>query len=327
MKHRVRFGSLIFTILIVVTLLCAYAFQDEFKAGDYTLTGDLSSIATSLNLTSRAQLILRATHPSLQEKENFNQNCNSHSQEIYVLGCYREDQDRLYVYNVDSSEIPGVREVTTAHEMLHAAYHRLLFWEKNDLNDQLQSAYQQLPADSDLRVSMQNYRPDEFYDELHSRLGTEVKNLPAPLERYYQRYFMDRQAIVKFNDQYHNVFTELKRETDRLKTSIETKKQAIETQTKQYQEQKQQLNTVISDFNSRAARGDLSNQSDFNTKRQAIVSRIDKLNLEYDQLKKGIEELNSEIAKYNQSIYHNNELIDQINSNSIPKVGKGLSNS
>lgn len=324
MKHRVRFGSLIFTILIVVTLLCAYAFQDEFKAGDYTLTGDLSSIATSLNLTSRAQLILRATHPSLQEKENFNQNCNSHSQEIYVLGCYREDQDRLYIYNVDSSEIPGVREVTTAHEMLHAAYHRLLFWEKNDLNDQLQSAYQQLPADSDLRVSMQNYRPDEFYDELHSRLGTEVKNLPAPLERYYQRYFMDRQAIVKFNDQYHNVFTELKRETDRLKTSIETKKQAIETQTKQYQEQKQQLNTVISDFNSRAARGDLSNQSDFNTKRQAIVSRIDKLNLEYDQLKKGIEELNSEIAKYNQSIYHNNELIDQINSNSIPKVDKSL---
>ena len=324
MKHRVRFGSLIFTILIVVTLLCAYAFQDEFKAGDYALTGDLSSIATSLNLTSRAQLILRATHPSLQEKENFNQNCNSHSQEIYVLGCYREDQDRLYIYNVDSSEIPGVREVTTAHEMLHAAYHRLLFWEKNDLNDQLQSAYQQLPADSDLRVSMQNYRPDEFYDELHSRLGTEVKNLPAPLERYYQRYFMDRQAIVKFNEQYHNVFTELKRETDRLKTSIETKKQAIETQTKQYQEQKQQLNEVISDFNSRAARGDLSNQSDFNTKRQAIVSRIDKLNLEYDQLKKSIEELNSEIAKYNQSIYHNNELIDQINSNSIPKVDKSL---
>lgn len=324
MKHRVRFGSLIFTILIVATLLCAYAFQDEFKAGDYALTGDLSSIVSSLNLTSRAQLILRATHPSLQEKESFNQNCNSHSQEIYVLGCYREDQDRLYIYNVDSSEIPGVREVTTAHEMLHAAYHRLLFWEKNDLNDQLQSAYQQLPADSDLRVSMQNYRPDEFHDELHSRLGTEVKNLPAPLERYYQRYFMDRQAIVKFNEQYHNVFTELKRETDRLKISIETKKQAIEAQTKQYQEQKQQLNEVISDFNSRAARGDFGSQSAFNTKRQAIVSRIDELNLEYDQLKKGIEELNSEIAKYNQSIYHNNELIDQINSNSIPKVDKSL---
>ena len=327
MKHRARFGSLTLIIFIVATLLCAYAFQDEFKAGDYALTGDLSSIASSLNLTSRAKLILRATHPELQEKASFNQNCNSHSQEIYVLGCYREDQDRLYVYNVNSSEIPGVREVTTAHEMLHAAYHRLLFWEKLDLKDQLQSVYDHLPADSDLRTSMQNYHPDEFYDELHSRIGTEVKDLPAPLERYYQRYFTDRQLIVKFNEQYHNVFTELQRQTDRLKESIEAKKQSIENKTKEYQTQKQQLNEVISDFNSRAARGDFSSQSDFNTKRQFIVSRIDTLNREYDQLKQTIEELNSEIAKYNQSIYHNNELIDQINSNSIPKVDKGLSNS
>jgi hypothetical protein len=324
MKHRARFGSLFFALIIVATILCAYAFQDEFKAGDYALTGDLSSIVSSLNLTSRAKLILRATHPELQEKASFNQNCNSHSQEIYVLGCYREDQDRLYIYNVNSSELPGVREVTTAHEMLHAAYHRLLFWEKNDLKGQLQSVYDQLPADSDLRTSMQNYRPDEFYDELHSRLGTEIKNLPAPLERYYQRYFIDRQAIVRFNEQYHNVFTELKRETDRLKESIETKKQSIENKTKEYQTQKQQLNEVISDFNSRAARGNFTNQSDFNTKRQSIVSRIDALNREYDQLKQDIEELNSEIAKYNQSIYHNNELIDQINSNSIPKVDKGF---
>ena len=324
MKHRARFGSLLFIIFIVATLLCAYAFQDEFKAGDYALTGDLSSIASSLDLTSRAKLILRATHPELQEKASFNQNCNSHSQEIYVLGCYREDQDRLYVYNVNSSEIPGVREVTTAHEMLHAAYHRLLFWEKLDLKDQLQSVYDHLPADSDLRTSMQNYHPDEFHDELHSRLGTEVKNLPAPLERYYQRYFIDRQAIVKFNEQYHNVFTELQRQTDRLKESIEAKKQSIENKTKEYQTQKQQLNEVISDFNSRAARGDFNSQSDFNTKRQTIVSRIDALNREYDQLKQAIEELNSEIAKYNQSIYHNNELIDQINSNSIPKVDKGF---
>ena len=327
MKHRAKFGSFLISLMIISVFLCAYIFQDEFKARDFALTGDLSTITNSLKLTDRANLILRAAHPALQEKEDFNRNCNSHSQEVYVLGCYREDQDRLYIYNVNSSELPGVREVTTAHEMLHAAYHRLLFWEKLDLKDQLQSVYDHLPADSDLRTSMQNYHPDEFYDELHSRIGTEVKDLPAPLERYYQRYFVDRQAIVKFNEQYHNVFTEFKRETDRLKTSIETKKQAIETQTKQYQEQKQQLNEVISDFNSRAARGDFSSQADFNTKRQAIVSRIDKLNLEYDQLKKSIEELNSEITKYNQSIYHNNELIDQINSNSIPKVDKGLSSS
>ena len=324
MKHRAEFGSFLISLMIISVFLCAYIFQDEFKARDFVLTGDLSTITNSLKLTDRANLILRAAHPALQEKEDFNRNCNSHSQEIYVLGCYREDQDRLYVYNVNSSELPGVREVTTAHEMLHAAYHRLLFWEKLDLKDQLQSVYDHLPADSDLRTSMQNYHPDEFYDELHSRIGTEVKDLPTPLERYYQRYFTDRQLIVKFNEQYHNVFTELQRQTDRLKESIEVKKQSIENKTKEYQTQKQQLNEVISNFNSRAARGDFSSQSDFNTKRQSIVSRIDALNREYDQLTQAIEELNSEIAKYTQSIYHNNDLIDQINSNSIPKVDKGF---
>ena len=138
MKHRAKFGSFLISLIIIFVFLCAYIFQDEFKARDFALTVDLSTITNSLKLTDRANLILRAVHPALQEKEDFNQNCNSHNQEVYVLGCYREDQDRLYVYNVNSSELPGVREVTTAHEMLHAAYHRLLFWEKLDLKDQLQ---------------------------------------------------------------------------------------------------------------------------------------------------------------------------------------------
>lgn len=327
MKHRAKFGSFLISLMIIFVFLCAYIFQDEFKARDFVLTGDLSTITNSLKLTDRANLILRAAHPALQEKKDFNRNCNSHSQEIYVLGCYREDQDRLYVYNVNSSELPGVREVTTAHEMLHAAYHRLLFWEKLDLKDQLQSVYDHLPADSDLRTSMQNYHPEEFYDELHSRIGTEVKDLPAPLERYYQRYFTDRQLIVKFNEQYHNVFTELKNETNRLKESIEKQKQSIEIRTKQYQEQKQQLSDEVTNFNTRAARGDFTNQTTFRNQRQDIVGRINQLSLEYDKLKKAIEDLNQDITKYNHNIYHNNQLIDQINSNSIPQVDRNLPSS
>lgn len=327
MKHRAKFGGLFLGLLIIFACLCVYIFQDEFKARDFILSGELSSVISSLKLTDRANLILRATHPELQDKKSFNQNCNSHSQEIYVLGCYREDQDRLYVYNVNSSELPGVREVTTAHEMLHAAYHRLLFWEKLNLKDQLQSVYDSLPADSDLRTSMQNYRPDELYDELHSRIGTEVKDLPASLERYYQRYFTDRQSIVSFNQQYHNIFIELKNETNHLKESIEKQKQLINSRTKQYQEQKQQLSDEITQFNSRAARGDFINQTEFRKQRQAVIGRINQLNLQYDELKKSIEKLNQDIAKYNQNIYHNSQLIEQINSNSIPRVDKGLSSS
>ena len=57
------------------------------------------------------------------------------------------------------------------------------------------------------------------------------------------------------------------------------------------------------------------------------MGRINQLSLEYDKLKKAIEDLNQDITKYNHNIYHNNQLIDQINSNSIPQVDRNLQSS
>lgn len=312
--------SFVFFISILVIGLCAYFYQDEFKAKDVVLSNELSSIVSSLHLTGRADVILRATHPELQQKQEFNQSCNSHNHEIYVLGCYREDQDRLFVFNVTSKELPGVREVTTAHELLHAVYHRLFFWEKDELDKQLQEAYDQLPQDSDLRTSMQHYRSDEFYNELHSRIGTEIPHLSDSLERYYAKFFQNRSKIVNFNEQYHGVFSRLKAETEALKVSIENKKQLIERRANEYRQHRQQLNNDIIQFNADANSGRFQNQDLFLSQRELLLQRTKQLKAEYEQLKTETESLNQDIEKYNQNIYHNSELIDQINSNSIPKV-------
>lgn len=324
MKQKRGLGSFLIWLVVVAILFFAYSYRDEFKAKDVVLAGDLSEIVSSIKLTNRADTILRATHPELQQKEAFNENCHSHSQEIYVLGCYREDRDRLYVYNVDSKELPGVREVTTAHEMLHAAYRRLYFWEKTDLEKQLQQAYNQLPQDSDLRTSMKSYQASEFFDELHSRLGTEVADLPDSLENYYKKYFTDRQRIVEYNAKYHAVFTKLKAETERLKQTIESKKQSIESRTKSYRQSQESLSAAVNQFNNDANSGKFTSQIEFNQQRQALIERIRQQNAEYEGLQKDVESLNADIAKYNQTVYHDNQLIDQINSNSIPRTEPGL---
>lgn len=324
MKQKRGFGSFLIWLVIVAILFFAYSYRDEFKARDFILTGDLSEIVFSIKLTGRADTILRATHPELQQKDAFNESCHSHSQEVYVLGCYREDQDRLYVYNVNSKDLPGVREVTTAHEMLHAAYHRLYFWEKANLDKELKQVYDQLPQDSELRTSMQSYPASEFSDELHSRLGTEIADLPASLENYYKRYFTDRQRIVEYNTKYHAVFTKLKDETERLKKSIESKKQAIETRTKNYQNSQQALSLDVNQFNNNANNGNFISQTEFYQQRQSLIDRIRNQNTEYNELQKDVESLNADIAKYNQTVYHSNQLINQINSNSIPKAESGL---
>ena len=326
-----RLATRLVGLLLIVSALgiCAYGYlhQDDFKAKDVILSSKLSEIVSPINLTDRATTILRATHPELQQREEFNQSCSSHNQELYVLGCYREDSDRLYIYNVESAELPGVREVTTAHELLHAVYHRLYFWEKNDLEKQLQAVYDQLPQDSDLRASMQSYQPEEFFNELHSRIGTEVSDLPDSLEKYYARYFKNRHQIVNFNDQYHGVFTKLKRETEQLKESIETKKQIVEGRVNNYRHNRGALNEAITRFNTDASSGHFTSQRDFENQRQSLLQRSNQLSADYDQLKNDMESLNRDIAKYNQNIYHSNQLIDQINSNSIPKSVTNLSGS
>lgn len=333
-RLKTRSGHLItrlISLLLIISALgvCAYGYlhQDDFKAKDVILSHELSEIVSSIDLTDRATTILRATHPELQQREEFNQNCNSHNLELYVLGCYREDSDRLYVYNVKSAELPGVREVTTAHELLHAAYHRLYFWEKSDLEKQLQTVYDQLPQDSDLRTSMQSYQPEEFFNELHSRIGTEVASLPESLETYYTKYFKDRHQIVSFNEQYHGVFTRLKRETEQLKESIETKKQIVEGRANSYRYNREALNDAITRFNTNASSGYFVSQRDFENQRQSLLQRSSQLRADYDQLRNDIESLNHDITKYNQNIYHGNQLIDQINSNSIPKSVTNLSGS
>ena len=208
--------------------------------------------------------------------------------------------------------------------MLHAAYHRLYFWEKADLDKELKQVYDQLPQDSELRTSMQSYPDSEFSDELHSRLGTEIADLSASLENYYKRYFTDRQRIVEYNTKYHAVFTKLKDETERLKKSIESKKQAIETRTKNYQNSQQALSLDVNQFNNNANNGNFISQTEFYQQRQTLIDRIRNQNTEYNELQKDVESLNADIAKYNQTVYHSNQLINQINSNSIPKAEPGL---
>ena len=308
-----HFASRLIGIFFIVCVLGActfgYLYQDEFKAKDVVISAELSKIVSSIDLTSRATTILRATHPELQQREEFNQSCNSHSQDV------------------KSSDLPGVREVTTAHEMLHAAFHRLHFWEKPDLEKQLQAVYDQLPRDSDLRISMGTYQKDEFHNELHSRIGTEIANLPSELETYYARYFNNRQQIVKFNEQYHNVFSKLKHENEQLKQSIEFKKQIVESRTTNYRNSQQSLNEDIAKFNHNAASGHFINQLDFENQRRNLVQRSNQLKKDYEQLSNDIKSLNHDITKYNQNIYHNNQLIDQINSNSLPKTVTDLSRS
>ena len=95
-------ADLLSGLVIFGTLFAgAFAFiclQDDIKGYDFQISDTLKPYVQKLDLTEKASKTLLATHPALQEKQAFNQSCHSHSHEVYVLGCYVHDNDRIYLY-------------------------------------------------------------------------------------------------------------------------------------------------------------------------------------------------------------------------------------
>ena len=165
--------------------------------------------------------------PLLQNLDEFRNNCSTSEQTI-VLGCYKTNVG-IYIYGIEDSRLQGVKQVTAAHEMLHAAYDRLSQSEKNKVNQLTLSAFNQL-TDERVKKNIESYRTRDASvvpNELHSILATEVDSLPPELEQYYKKYFIDRHKIVAFSNQYEGEFTRRESAIDAYDKQLEDTKSSI----------------------------------------------------------------------------------------------------
>lgn len=315
--NKAKIGIIVFGVLIAILGFEAFSFFggfDYIKASSFTPSGEMQGIIDELDLTDRGVRTFRAVRPNLASRTVFNEKCNSHDSEIYVLGCYVTGDDIIYLYNIEVPELNGVRESTAAHELLHAVYNRLPFWEKNDLNSKLRKVYDSLDEKSDIKTSMELYSDEEFYDELHSRIGTEIKELPAELENHYAKIFNDQDKIVDFYNKYSGTFKALEKEMETLGSKIEEGKRYIDEETARLDALANELNKKIEDYNKRVAAG--SNGSAIQTEGNNLQKEISELEDMYKKLNEYINEYNKMIDEYNSNVIQTNDILDSINSNS-----------
>ena len=318
MDRRSKIRAALYGVLVALFIVQLFDFvggYDYIKDWFYTPDENVSAIIDSLDLTSRGRRIFEATSPSLDSRDIFNEKCDSHNVEIYVLGCYLTASDVIHLYNVEETELDGVKEATAAHELLHAVYLRLPFWEKSSLNNQLQAAYDALDEKDEIKKSMALYSSDDFYDELHSRFGTEKKDLPYELEKHYEAIFNDQDKIVDFYEKYSGTFKKYEKEVEELGKKIDALQAEIDTEEKRLTGVADSLNKRIDDYNSRVS---AHNYTDINTIRaegNALQAEVDKLKADSDALDKKIDEYNGLIAEYNNSVVKTNKIYNSINSN------------
>ncbi|MBQ9403127.1 hypothetical protein IJU22_00960 [Candidatus Saccharibacteria bacterium] len=307
-------------IVVVTGLLGLLAYQnrvyltDLFLSFQYSASPELSSLENDLELTDSAGLILRASHPSLESREEFNILCDSHDEQISVLGCYTDR--KIYIYNIEESELSGIKESTLAHELLHAVWARTPSSERDHISRLLAEVYNQQEYHDQLAEDLETYDDAERVDELHSRIGTEIANLPAELESHYAKYFKNQDKVVDFYENYITPFRELSEEIDNLSTELEKLNQEIEEKTSAYYKSAEKLSAEIDEFNNCArTSGCFATEYAFNARRNQLLANESEIESAYEKLNKMINDYNKLVEEYNANVIRGETLESVINSN------------
>lgn len=311
-------------ILIVIVLASASLFfvfsnqhgiRDYFAAQKYKPDAEISKIENRIKPTTTAKTVFYASNPKVENSEEFNQNCKNHEEGSAILGCYKSSE--IHIYDVKNSKLDGIKDVTAAHELLHAIWERMSLSERDKIGKLLNTEYERV-KDADFEKLMQSYdrtEPGERINELHSLIGTEQLEISKELEEHYAKFFKNRREIAQIYQSYNKNFKDLKNRAEVLTTELEKMKPEIEQSTKKYSEDSKELEEDIAEFNNDAKTGKYETQAEFNADRAKLVQRI--RNLENSRLKINdlVNSYNSKINELNEVSVQQNELYKSINSN------------
>lgn len=296
--------------LLIVELFQQPLVQDTWRGLWYEPDEKVQAIEEDLELTGAGKRIFAATHPALEDKDSFNEHCESYNREVSLLGCYVDGE--IHVYEVTRENLTDSNKVTMAHELLHAAWERTNANEKEEIKKLLEGVRQENEAwfEEELKA----YTDESKMEEIWTRAGTKLRNLPEELEKAYGKYFQDRARIVGFYESYQAPFKELQARNEQLKTEILTTKDQIATEREEYLAAMAELDTAIDDFNACADETGCFTTSEFQRERERLVTERERLEQVREELNVRIDENNAKVVEYQENQLALGELADAMNS-------------
>lgn len=288
--------SLILWALVIVGFWQRQAVYDWWRLRNYDPPVEIAQLATDTTMNDPARNLFYVYHPQIEPEADFNKHCREGGEFTIVLGCYIENKG-IYLFEITDERLQGVQEVTAAHELLHAAYERLSSKERRQVDDWTQATFAAI-TDQRIKDTVEQYQdndPSSVPSELHSILGTEVRDLPDELEAYYARYFTDRSKVVDYSEAYESAFSlrqaqaevyaaqleTLQKEIEAANAALEAEAQSLQDR---YQNLEQQRNSTTdsASFNRQVDSYNAAVRA-YNRKAASTSSKIDRYNSLYEQ--------------------------------------------
>ncbi|MBR3368282.1 hypothetical protein IKG45_00620 [Candidatus Saccharibacteria bacterium] len=302
---------LIFLGAVAFAIINFQALKDTYFAMTFSPSNEISEIEKSLELTDKGHRIFFASSPVINTADDFNQNCKSAGEDVSTLGCY--NGQRIYIYNIDSEELKGIKESTAAHELLHAVWQRLSTADRENLIPTLESVYEK--SSEDFKKTLKTYDESAKTEEIYVRSATQIKSLPENLEKHYAEIFEDQDRIVDFYESYIAPFNAIEQETEALHAELDEIMARIEQGRADYDVRSTNFSTAVTEFNDCASvAGCFASNYAFSTRRSELLAEQSSLNDLLNSINADIDLYNSKAELYNSKVIHGRELNSIINS-------------
>jgi len=285
----------------------------------YTPPTAVTQLASDDEMTAKAIHLLYVNHPVISAGKPFTSHCPPGSEKTVVLGCYIGNDRGIYLYQISDTRLNGVEQVTAAHEMLHAAYRRLSSGQRAKVDAMLQSYYDHGLTDQRIKDTIDAYRKSEPHDvvnEMHSIFGTEVANLPGPLEVYYKQYFTDRTKVAAYTAAYQGEFTSRQTQVAQYDTQLKGLEQQIKANETQLEIDKKSLATQNQQLDSERSSGQIAA---YNSGVQSYNRAVDSYNRRLTDTKNLISQYNTIVEQRNNIALEEQQLAQELSASSLPK--------
>jgi hypothetical protein len=314
-SSRWAVGVILFALVGCMFALVKRDFiYDWWRLHNYNPSVDISQLATQTTMTPDGRKLFYVNHPKLEKSTAFNKDCPPGSEHTIVLGCYHPVEDGIFLYTVNDPQLSGVEQVTAAHEMLHAAYDRLSKSERTYVDGLLENYYKTDLHDPTILAEIAAYKksePNAVVNEMHSVFGTEVSNLPKPLEAYYKRYFTDRKKIAAYAAAYRSAFSEREAKVKQYDVQLSTMKATINTDEASLTAQLQKLH---SDKNQLDADKSSGNIAAYNAAVPEYNAEVDAYNTLAETVRGLIPQYNQIVSRRNAIALEENHLVQELSS-------------
>lgn len=292
---------------------------------------EIEQLAMVTTMTPEAQQLFYQQDPEIVPKQSFQTQCpktRDAPEKAIILGCYSSNgyKGRILIQSVWDARLEGTMEVTAAHEMLHAAYQKLSTEERTRLEPKLKAAKQWV-KEPRLLALLQQYEagdPEIYVNELHSYLGVELADLRDPeLEKHYQKYFVDRQQVVKLAKQSQGTLNQIEAQSKQLKQEIDTLEAnlkdestvigQISSELDATQQTIEQMQSDLMNLKEQAEQslwqGDRSLVFEFEQEKVRFNDRVSDYNIQVGAHQERVDRFNEQVETYKQKIDAYNQLV------------------